>query len=180
MPKEYFDPLMGTRHTDPDNGLVYEPTEVKIDRQGYIVAYRRLVVRGKLAAKPDGPYHVADIEIYTELDPDKLSEAMRVGKGKASAPDTDEERGRTAIDELSGSANTAHDTSESAAESTKTRKRKRREPIQEQLIDRPRRQIKPRQFASPRTHADRAGSSSVVRRHVDQSGSRRASGTPFH
>ena len=71
MPREYFDPLVGTRHTDPDNGLVYETTEVKIDRQGYIFVYRRLVVRGKLMGKPDGPYHVADIESYTELDLDR-------------------------------------------------------------------------------------------------------------
>ena len=32
MDKEYFDPLVGTRHTDPDNGLVYETTEVKVDK----------------------------------------------------------------------------------------------------------------------------------------------------
>ena len=83
MDKEYFDPFAGTRHTDPDNGLVYETTEVKLDRQGYIVAYRRLVVRGKLTGKPDGPYHVADIESYTELDLDRLSEAMKDGNGKS-------------------------------------------------------------------------------------------------
>ena len=73
MDKEYFDPLVGTRHTDPGNRLVYEATEVKVDRQGYIIAYRRLVVRGKLTGKPDGPYHVADIESYKELDLDRLS-----------------------------------------------------------------------------------------------------------
>ena len=44
MDREYFNPYVGTRHTDSDNGLVYETTEVKVDRQGYIVAYRRLVV----------------------------------------------------------------------------------------------------------------------------------------
>jgi hypothetical protein len=55
---------------------------------------------------------------------DRLSEAMRDGIGKASAPDIEEERGRTRIDELSGAANTGQDTSESAAESTKTGKRK--------------------------------------------------------
>ena len=118
MDREYFDPLVGTRHTDPDNGLVYETTEVKVDRQGYIVAYRRLVVRGKLTGNPDGPYHVADIESYTELDLDRLSEAMRDGNGKSSAPDFDEERGRTGIDDSSGARNTGQDTSESAAEST--------------------------------------------------------------
>ena len=106
-----FDPLVGTRHTDPDNGLVYETTEVKVDRQGYIVAYRRLVIRGKLTGKPDGPNHVSDIESYTELDLDRLSEAMRDGNGKASAPDFDEKRGRTGIEE-SGAANTGQDTSE--------------------------------------------------------------------
>ena len=143
MNKEYFDPLVGTRHTDPDNGLVYETTEVKIDRQGYIVAYRRLVVRGKLTGKPDGPYHVADIESYTELDLDRLSETMRDGIGKASVPDIEEERGRTRIDELSGAASTGQDTSEGAAESTKTRKRKRRQSTHEQLTDRPRRQTNP-------------------------------------
>jgi hypothetical protein len=74
---------------------------------------------------------------------DRLSEAMRDGIGKASAPDIEEERGRTRIDELSGAANTGQDTSESAAESTKTRKRKRRQPTQEQLTDRPRRQVNP-------------------------------------
>jgi hypothetical protein len=139
MEKEYFDPLVGTRHTDPDNGLIYKTPEVKIHRQGYIVAYRRLVIRGKLTGKPDGLYHVADIENYTELDLDRLSEAMTDGIGKAFAPDTDVERGCTGIDESSGAANTGHDTSESAAESTTSRKSKRRKPTQAQLTDRPRR-----------------------------------------
>ena len=44
---------------------------------------------------------------------------------------------------LTSTRNTGQDTSESAAESTTSRKRKRREPIEEQLTDRPRRQIKP-------------------------------------
>jgi hypothetical protein len=34
MQKKNFDPLVGTWHTDPDNGLVYETTEVEIDRPG--------------------------------------------------------------------------------------------------------------------------------------------------
>ena len=109
--------------------------------------YRRLVVRGKLTGEPDGPYHVADIESYTELDLDRLSGAMRDGNGKASAPDFDEERERTGIEE-SGAANTGL---ESAAESTITRKRKRREPTPEQLTDRPRRQTKPIERLSPGT-----------------------------
>ena len=102
-----------------------------------------MVVRGKLTGKPDGPYHVADIESYTELDLDRLSETMRDGIGKASAPDIEEERGRTRIDELSGAANTDQDIGESAAESTKTRKRKRHQSTNEQITDRPRRQTNP-------------------------------------
>ena len=103
--------------------------------------------------KPDGPYHVADIESYTELDLDRLSEAMTDGKGKASAPHTDEERVRTGIDELSGAANTSQGTSKSAAESTSTHKRKRREPTPERVPDRPRRNVQPIQRLSEGTKA---------------------------
>jgi hypothetical protein len=85
-----------------------------------------LVIRGKLTGKPDGPYHVADIESYTDLDLYKLSEAMRDGISKASLPDTDEERRRTGIDGSWGAANTGHNTSDSAAESIISQKRKRR------------------------------------------------------
>ena len=31
-PEEYFKPLVGTRHIDPDNGLQYEVTEVKTNQ----------------------------------------------------------------------------------------------------------------------------------------------------
>ena len=68
---------------------------------------------------------------------------MTDGTGRASAPDTDEERGRTGIDESSGASNTGQDNSESAAESTTTHKRKRREPTHEQVADRLGRNIKP-------------------------------------
>ena len=44
LPKEvqvfYFEPLIGMRHTDPENGLLYETVEDKINREGYIVAFR--------------------------------------------------------------------------------------------------------------------------------------------
>ena len=44
LPKEvqvfYFKPLIGMRHTDPENGLLYETVEDKINREGYIVAFR--------------------------------------------------------------------------------------------------------------------------------------------
>ena len=100
-----------------------------------------MVVRGKLTGKPDGPYHLADIDSYIELDLDIFSEAMRDKIGNASAPDIDEERGRQGINESSGAAYTTHSVSESAAASTTSLKRKRREPTQEQLTDRTRRQI---------------------------------------
>jgi hypothetical protein len=95
---------------------------------------------------------------------------MRDGIGKASAPDPDEGRGRTKINESSGAANTGHDTSESAAESTISRKRKRREPTQQQPTDRPIRQIKPikRLSAGTKDSLHR----NVVRRHVYKFGSR--------
>ena len=31
MDREYFDPLVGTRHTEPENRLVYETTEVIVE-----------------------------------------------------------------------------------------------------------------------------------------------------
>ena len=42
IPVSYFKPLIGTRHTDPENGLLYETVEVKINREGYIVAFRKV------------------------------------------------------------------------------------------------------------------------------------------
>jgi hypothetical protein len=53
------------RHTDPEDGITYETTEVKTNMQGYIVAYRREICKGKPVGSIDGPYHVADIFEYT-------------------------------------------------------------------------------------------------------------------
>ena len=68
---------------------------------------------------------------------------MRDGIGKASAPDIKENCGRSRIDEVSGAANTGQDTSESAAESTTTHKRTRRETTPERVTHRPKRNIQP-------------------------------------
>ena len=34
VPLTFFEPLIGTRHTDPENGLLYETVEVKMNREG--------------------------------------------------------------------------------------------------------------------------------------------------
>ena len=78
--------------------------------------------------------------LFTREDLPWNTNSLRL-KRNATAPDINEERGCTGIDESSGAANTGHDTSKSAAKSTTSRKR--REPTQEQHTDRPRRQIKP-------------------------------------
>ena len=73
VPVSYFEPLIGTKHTDPENGLLYETVEVKMNREGYIVAFRKVVTRGKVTGYKDGLIHVADIARYTDVDLDYLS-----------------------------------------------------------------------------------------------------------
>ena len=73
VPVSYFEPLIGTRHTDSENGLLYKTVEVKESREGYIVACRKVVTRDKATGYKDGPIHVADIACYTEVDLDYLS-----------------------------------------------------------------------------------------------------------
>jgi len=64
-PLEYFKPMVGTRHTDPEDGITYETTEVKTNKQGYIVAYRREICKGKPVGSIDGPYHILTKEKTT-------------------------------------------------------------------------------------------------------------------
>ena len=45
-PVEYFYPLVGTRHIDPEDGLQYEVTEVKVNKKQEIVAYRQRYYKG--------------------------------------------------------------------------------------------------------------------------------------
>ena len=159
MEVEYFEPLIGTRHKDPDNGLIYETTEIKIDHQGYIVAYRRVVTKGLLTGRPDGPFHVADIASYTDIDLDRLSAVLNEGKVTTPATVTDSDGGRTEADQSLGDFNTSEvitssestgrdkprdsrrDTSAEETARGNLRKRKRQVPTtaQEQVTDGPRR-----------------------------------------
>ena len=93
QPLEYFLPLVGTRHTDPDDGLTYETTDVKTNRHGYIVAYRQRYYKGKALGKVDGPFHVADIFKYTKTNIETLYQLTGV-KGKAPQPSMEAEEMR--------------------------------------------------------------------------------------
>ena len=101
VPVSYFEPLIGTRHTDPENGLLYETVEVKMNREGYIVAFRKVVTRGKVTGYKDGPIHVADIARYTDVDLDYLSSLVG-GVQLNTAPSGEDEGGRTEVDSTMG------------------------------------------------------------------------------
>jgi hypothetical protein len=92
----YFEPLIGTRH-DPENGLLYETVEVKMNRKGYIVAFRKVVTRGKVTGYKDGPIHLADIARYTDVDLDYLSLIVG-GVQLNTAPSGKDEGERTEVD----------------------------------------------------------------------------------
>ena len=87
-PLEYFLPLVGTRHTDPDDGLQYVTTEVKVNKQGYIIAYRQRHYKGQAVGRIDGPYHVADIYNYTKNNIDNIH--MLTNKVAGPSPRNDE------------------------------------------------------------------------------------------
>ena len=63
-----FHYLVGTRHVDSVDGLLYETTRVLEEGQ-YLVAYRRLVLKDGTVFKrtEDGPIHVRDVAQMTEL-----------------------------------------------------------------------------------------------------------------
>jgi hypothetical protein len=46
-PLKYFQQMVGTKHTDPEDGITYKTTEVKTNKQGYNVACRRENCKGK-------------------------------------------------------------------------------------------------------------------------------------
>ena len=95
VPVSYFEPLIGTRHTNPENGLLYETVEVKMNREGY------MVTRGKVSGYKDGPIHVADIALYTDVDLDYLSSLVG-GVQLNTAPSGEDESGRTEVDSTMG------------------------------------------------------------------------------
>ena len=59
--------LVGTRHVDPLDGMQYETTRVLQEGQ-WIVCYRRLILTDgtRFRRTEYGPFHVRDIEVYTE------------------------------------------------------------------------------------------------------------------
>ena len=65
-PVKYFFPLVGTCHTDPEDGSQYEVMENKV--------YRQRIYKGQYEGNVDGPYHVADIYSYTKINLDELME----------------------------------------------------------------------------------------------------------
>ena len=51
-PVEFYQPLIRTRHVDPQNGLTYETVEIKVTPQRDIVAWRRRVINGVVVDAP--------------------------------------------------------------------------------------------------------------------------------
>ena len=98
-PLKYFKPMVGTRHTDPEDGITYETTEVKTNKQGYIVAYRREICKGKTVGSIDGPYHVADIYEYTKKNVDNLVRLTEMASEDSSP--VGEGPGRCTVEPLS-------------------------------------------------------------------------------
>ena len=64
-PLKFYLPLIGTRHIDPYNGLLYETIDVKATKQRDIVAWRRRILNGRFQGKIQGPLHIHDIHQYT-------------------------------------------------------------------------------------------------------------------
>ena len=60
-PLEFYLPLIGTRHIDLYNGLLYETIDVKATKQRDIVAWRRRILNGRFQGKIQGPLHIHDI-----------------------------------------------------------------------------------------------------------------------
>jgi hypothetical protein len=97
----YFEPLIGTRHTDSENGILYETVEVKMNREEYIVAFRKVVTRRKVTGYKIGPIYVADIACHTDVDLGYLSSLDR-GIQLNTAPFGENEGGRTEVDSTMG------------------------------------------------------------------------------
>ena len=59
--------LIGTRHVDPESGLTYETTEIKVAPNKDIIAWRKRVYNGKLDKNSQGPFYAEDIRLYTQV-----------------------------------------------------------------------------------------------------------------
>jgi hypothetical protein len=64
-PLKFYIPLIGTRHIDPYNGLLYETTDVKDTKQRDIVAWRRRILNCRFQGQYQRPLHIYDIHKYT-------------------------------------------------------------------------------------------------------------------
>ena len=58
--------LIGTRHVDPESGLTYETTEIKVAPNKDIIAWRKRVYNGKLDKNSQGPFYAEEIHLYTQ------------------------------------------------------------------------------------------------------------------
>ena len=58
--------LIGTRHVDPESGLTYETTEIKVAPNKGIIAWRKRVYSGKLDKTSQGPFYAKEIHLYTQ------------------------------------------------------------------------------------------------------------------
>ena len=111
---EYFTPLVGTRHVDPTSGLQYEVVQVKLNRQRYIVVYRRRVSHGEVTGALDGPIHAEEVVRWTKdginyLKQFNSSESIvNVDSTESQAsPRTSGKRGRSSISTSSGESITS-------------------------------------------------------------------------
>ena len=59
--------LIGTRHVDPESGLTYETTEIKVAPNKDIIVWRKRVYNGKLDKNSQGPFYAEEIHLYTQL-----------------------------------------------------------------------------------------------------------------
>jgi hypothetical protein len=72
-----------------------------MDREGYIVSFRKVVIRGKVTGYKDGSIHLADIARYTDVDLNYLR--TLVGRVQLNtAPSGEDEGGRTEVDSTIG------------------------------------------------------------------------------
>ena len=65
-PVECYQPLIGTRHVNPQNGLTYETVDIKVTPQRDHVAWRRRVMNGVVEDASQGPLYVDTTRQYTQ------------------------------------------------------------------------------------------------------------------
>jgi hypothetical protein len=75
----HYDFLVGTKHIDDEDGLVYQTTRVVV-RKGFIVDFRRLVTSAGVQPREEStPIHVADVARMTAvLHAPPIDEVLRV------------------------------------------------------------------------------------------------------